>query len=435
MSHGVEREAPRPEDLREQPVRPAVHVVGEQHVVARAQRQQQRRLGAQPAARTQRRFAPPSSEASTCCERLARRVAAARVVPDLRLADRGLRVRRGLVDRDVDRAVLARRGPGPRGSPGSRTVPRSRHRISGGICPARAAAAPRPRPGPARARAPQQRLALGVVPRRELRPVSAVQRGIPARARREPGSERLSRRGPARRPRAVRVGGERRGGQDDLALRRVARARTARSSANSPVSAASAASTWSAERSASASTPLRAQHRRAPRVLARCPSGGRHPGSTTAVACGKTSIADPFPGPPPGTAGTGGLDRAERLEADRHPLVERVLGHLRVRRRVEALDPEPPQLAFGAGGSGPTTPTSAGRRSPRRRGRRSAHELVQVVHGDVPSGVQDRPVAVEQDEVEPLANPDVDPERAHVRRGLRCARNSSRSLRVRTPST
>ena len=69
-----------------------------------------------------------------------------------------------------------------------------------------------------------------------------------------------------------------------------------RSSANRPVSAASAASTWSAERSAPASTDC------ASRIVRRHACGlmlfgGRNPDSTTAVACGNTSIADPFTDP------------------------------------------------------------------------------------------------------------------------------------------
>ena len=53
-----------------------------------------------------RRRGNPEIHREHLLQRLAGRVPGARVVPRLRLADRRLRVRRGLVDRDVHRAVL-----------------------------------------------------------------------------------------------------------------------------------------------------------------------------------------------------------------------------------------------------------------------------------------------------------------------------------------
>src|SRR5439155_26908066 len=92
------------EDARQQAVSAPVHIVGEQHVVAGPQRQQQGGLGAQAAS---------EAEATRCAlerrerdlERLAGRVPRAGVVPHAWLAYRLLGVRRGLVDRNVDRSV------------------------------------------------------------------------------------------------------------------------------------------------------------------------------------------------------------------------------------------------------------------------------------------------------------------------------------------
>ncbi len=103
--HRVELEAPLVHDTGEQPVGPAVHVVRDQDVVPRLQRQQQRRRRAEPARETQALRAA-LERGEHLLQRLPRRVAGAGVVPRLRLADRRLCVRRGLVDRDVDRAEL-----------------------------------------------------------------------------------------------------------------------------------------------------------------------------------------------------------------------------------------------------------------------------------------------------------------------------------------
>ena len=97
---GGGREAPVGQDLREQPVRPAVDVVRQHDVIAGPQREQQRGLRAEPA-REREPVRAPLERGERLLERLARRVPAAAVVPDLRPADLVLRVRRGLVDRDV----------------------------------------------------------------------------------------------------------------------------------------------------------------------------------------------------------------------------------------------------------------------------------------------------------------------------------------------
>ena len=110
-------------------------------------------------------------------ERLARRVPAARVVPDLRLADRGLRVRRRLVDRDVHGAVrrvgFLARVDRPGLEPSSVMSPHLGRRLP---------AAPGQlleRLGPSRARVQSMRLALRVVPGRELPRTSSWQSGSP----------------------------------------------------------------------------------------------------------------------------------------------------------------------------------------------------------------------------------------------------------------
>ena len=97
-------EAPRLQHLRHQPVGPAVDVVGEQHVVAGGEREEQGRLGAQTRAERE----PPLAlfeRGEGGLEGRTRGVPPARVVPDLRLADGVLDVRGGLEDRHVDRAV------------------------------------------------------------------------------------------------------------------------------------------------------------------------------------------------------------------------------------------------------------------------------------------------------------------------------------------
>ena len=101
---GREAHAPLAEHPREQSVGAAVHVVGEHHVVARPKGEQQGRLGAE-AAREREPARAPFEGGEGELERLARRVAAPGVVPHLRLADLGLRVGGGLVDRHVDGPV------------------------------------------------------------------------------------------------------------------------------------------------------------------------------------------------------------------------------------------------------------------------------------------------------------------------------------------
>ena len=103
--HGVEREAPLVHHPREQSVRSPVHVVRDQHVVAGLQREQQGRRRPE-AAREAEALRTSFERREHLLQRLARRVAGARVVPRLRLADRRLSVGRGLVDRDVHRAEL-----------------------------------------------------------------------------------------------------------------------------------------------------------------------------------------------------------------------------------------------------------------------------------------------------------------------------------------
>src|SRR3990172_12626068 len=102
--------------------------------------------------------------------------------------------------------------------------------------------------------------------------------------------------------------------------------------------------------------------------------------------------------------------------------------------RVEALDPDPPQLAFG--------PARAAGGGPRGRGvdghdvgSEVGHQLREIVDEDPALGLEHAAVGVHQHQVEPLANPDVDAQSSHDRQAReRCARNSSRSLRVRAPS-
>ena len=114
------RQPPGLEHRGQEPVRAAVDVVRQHDVVAGTQREQQRGLGRHPAAERERALAALQG-GERGLERLARGVAPTRVVEHLGLADRRLRVRGRLVDRDVHRTVELRRAPGRRGSPRSRT--------------------------------------------------------------------------------------------------------------------------------------------------------------------------------------------------------------------------------------------------------------------------------------------------------------------------
>ena len=311
----------------------------------------------------QRPFEPPSSEASTCCKRLARRVAGARVVPRLRLADRLLRVRRGLVDRDVDRAEL---GVGVlAGVDRPRLEPHRvlAHRISGGIahlrrCSSSTASCPR------RARAHSADLRLASCPGANSRPVSAVHPGSPQAHAASPGSEGWSRSRVGAVARRYGCAGSVARRQDDLALLRVAgraepafEREQARERRERGVHLVGRAERARVDR-------LREQDRPPPRVRAhalRRQEPRQHHRRRVREHLDRRPLHGPAAVPRERV-----LDRAERLEPDRHPLVEGVLGHLRIRRRVEALDPEPPQLAFGQAG--------AARRGP-RRGRVDRHDV------------------------------------------------------------
>ena len=135
---------------------------------------------------------------------------------------------------------------------------------------------------------------------------------------------------------------------------------------------------------------------------------------------------------PPRYAGVGRLDGPEDLEPHRHPLVEGVIGHPLVRRGVEALDAEPAQLPLGQARAPRGRP--ARRRVDRHRvGSEVGDQRGDTVDRDAPRRVHHGPVAVEEHEVEPLADADVDAEDRTAYGRDRCARNSRKSLRVRTP--
>ena len=111
---------------RDEPERAAVRVGRDDHVVAGIERAQDRVLGREAA--REREAVPRAFERREArLERVARRVAAARVLVAPVLADRVLRERRREADRRDDRAGGRDRAPGPRGSRASR----SRGRCSG----------------------------------------------------------------------------------------------------------------------------------------------------------------------------------------------------------------------------------------------------------------------------------------------------------------
>ena len=215
-------ETPRAEHLGEQAVRAAVHVVGQHHVVAGPQRQQQRRLGGHPA-----REREPALAAFERGERAARAPRAsgsptARVVPHLRVADVVLGVRRGLIDRHVhraeggvgilpgvDRARLESVGPQRGGRPSRPASPLE-------LLPARGR---RRRP-----RAPTWTYSAPVVSRRELRGGPHL-RAAPARAVADRAARSLRRASARTDGTPPRAAAPRR--QHDHALRGVAEERVA----------------------------------------------------------------------------------------------------------------------------------------------------------------------------------------------------------------
>ncbi len=294
-------------------------------MVARLQRQQQGGRRPEPA-REAEALRAALERGEHLLQRLARRVAGARVVPGLRLADRGLRVRRGLVDRHVDRAVLGLGVLADVDRPGlepHRVLAhgaRPAHRISGGIAHFRRLELV-DRILPLAGAGPQRRLALGVVPGRELATGERGAAGIAAGARREPRERRLLARASGCGGTAVRAGGERGGGQDDLALPRIAGGAEPAFEREQPRERRERRVDLVGRPERRRVDRLRAQHRPPPRVGAhalRREEPGQHHRRCVREHLDRRTLH--------GAAAVPGervLDHAERPEADRHPLVER----------------------------------------------------------------------------------------------------------------
>ncbi len=425
----VELEPPLIQHAGEQPVRPAVHVVRDRDVIAGLQREQQRRRRAEPARETQRPR-PSLERREDLLERLARGVARPRVVPRFRLAHRGLGVRRGLVDRDVhgaelglgvlpdvDRAGLEPHLPLVVARRHLAFVPfvpaRPAHRISGGIAQPRRFSSSTAS-CPERASVHSADLRLASWPGANSRGGERRAGRVAAAARREPGEGGLTPVGPRGLAAAIGASGQRGRWHHDLALLRIA------GRAEPPLERVQAGERGerrvdlvdrSQPRAVHAAL---AQHGPAPGVRARAArrqASGEHDRARVREHFDRRALHRPSTVP-----GEGLVDRSERGEPDRHPLVERVLGHPCVRRRVEALDAEPSELALGE--TGPARVRPSGRRVDRDDvGSEVGDQLAEIADDHAANRVDDRAVGVQQDEVEPLANPDVDPERSHVRRG------------------
>src|SRR6266542_1857002 len=280
------------------------------------------------------------------------------------------------------------RGPAPRGSRGSRTAsPRSSHLrwelpssspqfLDGLLAVA--------------GRGPQHGLPAGVVTRRELPAGRLPARRVAATARRharEPDLD-VGRGGilgtPPERP--GRQGADR---QDDHALLRIAERRRA--------------------------------------AAQREEAGERHRGAVREHLDG---MALHGAAAEPGKARLGGL--LEGPEPDLHPGVEGMVVVPSGRRSAVGVDAEPPELPLGP--PRPVAGPPRGRRVDRDHvGLEVPDQASQTLRLDAASGLEWPQGVVQQHEVEALRHPDVHPQRPHAY--CRWARNSRRSVRVRTPST
>jgi hypothetical protein len=103
--HDTHPDAPRTQDPRDEPVRPAIHVAAEQHLVAGLEHGPQQRVFGSEAGRERQRVPAAFDRGQLLLERGARRVAAAPVlVAAAEAADAVLRERRREVDRRDDGA-------------------------------------------------------------------------------------------------------------------------------------------------------------------------------------------------------------------------------------------------------------------------------------------------------------------------------------------
>src|SRR6266542_5288549 len=322
------------------------------------------------------------------------------------------------------------RGPAPRGSRGSRTAsPRSSHLrwelpssspqfLDGLLAVA--------------GRGPQHGLPAGVVTRRELPAGRLPARRVAATARRharEPDLD-VGRGGilgtPPERP--GRQGADR---QDDHALLRIAERRRAAAQREEAGERRQRRVDLVLGPEPAGVHPLGAQDLHPEVPLAhggrRDTAGQRHRGAVREHLDG---MALHGAAAEPGKARLGGL--LEGPEPDLHPGVEGMVVVPSGRRSAVGVDAEPPELPLGP--PRPVAGPPRGRRVDRDHvGLEVPDQAGQTLRLDAASGLEWPQGVVQQHEVEALRHPDVHPQRPHAY--CRWARNSRRSVRVRTPST